>query len=151
MPDAKCIQLADAAAQRISAAWNPVAPNEILRDYVIPAKVDAIVGRKVWIWPVAHATQGPATRAADIEEHQIALVIAERYTGTEPRPPKAWIDERVNFVEQSIWDLLSDVRNQFLVENVWPQSGEILVFDWTMLNKLQTFWSEIELTFREEI
>lgn len=154
MADARIIQVIDAMVSRIAAAWTSREGDDgVSREYLAPLNLASLAGRKVWLFPV-HYTDGVASRGENLTDYTIAAIIAERYTGSEPEPPKEWIDERVAFVEQVVYggcDFGDSVAA--LVpgtgREVYTQTMDAPVYDVEQLSKKQIFWAELELGLQE--
>ena len=54
-----------------------------------------------------------------------------------------------DFVWRDLWGLLTNVRDDLILGSLWPQEGNVLVYDVNVLSEKKVFWSEMEITFRE--
>jgi hypothetical protein len=154
MPALNCtvLQVCDAAALRIEQSWNPSAPDEVSREYLIPVDVEKIEGRKVYVFPASYSSE-PSNREDNQDDQRIAVLVIEKFRD-EGRPPKDWLDERAVFVQEKVWNLLTDPHNDLLTTAAnskhWPQMAEVqAVYDIDMLDSKKVFWCEILVTFRD--
>jgi len=142
------LEVADAVVDKINTAWAPVGNDSVSREYLTPIEVENIIGRKVYVFAADYSDEWE-TRSENLSSYTIALIVAERCQDA-GQPSKTWLDERVKFVNEKVWDVLSDVRTGRLLDNtVWPQTAEVLVYDVPLLNEKKLFWSEIEISYRE--
>ncbi len=160
MPDplARVDEFCDAVAAAIASQWAPVAPNEVITDYApdIGLSVDEpdtlITGRKVYVWPIGYAAPETIDRAELLKQFTCGVVIVERYTTTAKSPPKAWMRERIRFVEQLVFNVLRN-PNLTLLDALVPapeEAGVIdVVFDLDILIEHRAFWSQGTFTFQE--
>jgi hypothetical protein len=151
MRDAKTIEVADAVVERIVSRLDDPGSATVEREYVVDEKIDlpAGSGRKVYVLPFGLENQGPASRAADVKDVRIGVLVAERYSG-QGKAPAEWCDVRTRWVESQIWDRMQDPRQRLLLGRFWPQLSNWLVFEPNKLRDQKVFWSEIEVTFRED-
>lgn len=161
MPDARITTVGDALVADVLATWaadrgSPVAaPDECERLYLTPVDLGRLTGRKVWVTPAAFLDEA-ATRRLNRGEYTFAVIVAERYPAA-GLPPKAWLDERVRFVEL-LYDRLGSFGNErasgWLQADghpggLWTERaavGEVYSFDY--LDRHHVFWAELELEFR---
>lgn len=160
---ARIVEVCDAVVAAVLAEWAVVqgsavaAPNECARVYVTPVGPDDIgrlTGRKVWVTPANYADE-PASRGEDQDQHTVAVIVAERYPDA-GAPPRAWLDERVAFVE-AVYDLLANYKpvrspGALLVGSParrhWTERAQVAVYDWAFLDEHHVFWAELEFEFR---
>ena len=147
MADARIIEVCDAIVDKVTLAWVPLGADGVSRQYLTPVKAEFIQGRQVYVFPANYGDE-PADRADDLKEHRVALLVVERYTDA-GAPTVEWIDERVNFVQTFLWDELTNPRSQAILDDLWPHTGEVAVYDVAMLSEKKLFWSELDLVFRE--
>lgn len=146
---ARINEVCDAVVQKIKHAWGPKDPDDIERAYQIPLQVDKILGRRLYVFPAKYASLEPANRAEDLREYTVPMLAVERYTA-QGQPDRNWLDERVNWVEEMIWQLCENPRDSApLLGTLWPQTSDVDVYDPDLLNLKKLFWSEIEIVFRE--
>jgi hypothetical protein len=160
---ARINEVADAVVTAVLAAWNAsiapetvTAPDECVRTYLVPADLGTLTGRKVWVTPARFADEN-ASRAENLGQYTVAVVVAERYESAGP-PPRAWLDERVAFVEL-LYDLLGSYGNRRAsgwlsvgtpARRHFTESaavGEVYAFEY--LSSDHVFWAELEFEFRE--
>lgn len=149
MPNARLIEVADAVTDRIEATLDDPASTTVSREYTLDIKAASVTGRLVYVLPGGVENQGPANRATDYDHYKIGVVVVERYTGTGPAP-KEWLDARLLWVESQIWNRLQDVRQGLLLGCLWPQLSNWLAYDYDLLREKKLFWSELEITYRED-
>lgn len=150
MPDARLIEVADAVVTRITSNLDVPGSATVAREYTIDVRAEDVSGRLVYVLPGGVENQGPATRSDDFDDYKIGVVIVERYTGT-AADRKAWLDARLLWVQTQIWDRLQDVRAYgLLLSSLWPQLSNWLAYDYELLRQKKLFWSELEITFRED-
>ncbi len=146
---ARINEVCDAVVQRIKQAWGPISPDDIERAYAIPLQLDKIAGRRLYVFPAKYASLEPANRGEDLREYTVPMLAVERFTDA-GLPDRDWLDERVNWVEEMIWQLCENPRDATpLLGTLWPQTSDVDTYDPEMLNQKKCFWSEIEIVFRE--
>jgi len=144
------LEIADAVVDAIVFAWGPSSPSACERDYLYRADLDKMTGRQVRVYPLRY-TDSPAARGSldggeAINEHTIGVTVAERYTDA-GKPTVAWMDERVAFAKEKIYDLLSD-RLPGVSNSVTLEANVVSVYDIGILGDNRVFWSEMEFVFR---
>lgn len=141
---------------------------EVQRAWELTHDLGTMEGKKIDVYAVGWADGGPVTRRESFLDVTVTLVIIERYTGdldgleTEgyiPHVPISWVDERVAFVEQKIFNPLSAVEettlegstdNPLKLGEWWTETAVVTTLcDPDFLRQQKVFWSEIELTFRK--
>ena len=149
MPDARIIEVCDAAVDLIVAALDNPTDATVSREYLPDVDAETITDRLVYVFPDGYSQVETNTRSQDLDEYRVVVLTVERYesAGT---PPKAWIDARVLFVQQKIYETLSDARTVRLLDTIWPEVAEVTVaYDPEELRERKLFWSEAVFTFRE--
>lgn len=155
---ARVNEVGDALVAAILAIWpdGADAPNAVERTYLVPTDLNTLTGRKVWVTPVAFEDEN-ASRDENLGKYSHAIVIAERY---EPGgvPPRAWMDERVEFV-QAVYDLVGSYGNRRAsgwleagtpARRLWTDRAAVpTVYDWQTMNSDHGFWAEMEVEHRE--
>lgn len=148
------LTLCDKIVAELIAAWAPTGTDEVLRVYEVPIKLSELKGRKVYVFPDEYTAE-PAERETDLYAHGVVVLTVERYpSATGGKPPVAWVDERVDFVWQRVWNGLDYSRDSRLLKfdgrSVWTESvGPAEVYDADRLQGLGVFWSEVPFTFHE--
>ena len=122
------------------------------RLYLAPYDLATDTSRHVWVFP-AQYQPSPATRGEDEWVYTIGVVVAERYT-TAGEPTPAWLDDRVTFSEQKVYqplyDLLRTMRTFGTTRRLWLSTAECrLVYDPDKLSEKKLFWSEFRFEVRE--
>lgn len=150
------LTVGDAIVSSISTQWNTTAPNAVTRVYQIPDTATAknLTGRQVWLFPVEYEDQ-PGTRAEDIHTYKFVFVVAEKNTTAGP-PATAWVDDRVDWVADSLIDWIQYGRDSshpvLTISTREIQLAEIapvMVYEPDELIKRGVFWCEFEATFQE--
>lgn len=144
--------VADAVVARIVALWTPTHPDTCERCYFWkPAERELkdLAGRHVRVFPVTYGDQ-PETRSENRHEFRFLIVVAERYPDAGV-PPRAWMDERAEFVQDKLIDGL-DYDGQSRLEasaTMKLLTGEVgfEVYDVEYADKRHLFWCEIEIMF----
>lgn len=156
---ADIVALANKIAEMISTKANEyLSIGETLnvqRVWAINRNVGQFIGMKVDVYGSRYNRGEPITRGEDNFEAYIVVGIMERYTiqveESEVPIPTSWIDARVNFVEQAIYNHLQKARVAIDTDGNYEwvcQSAEIvIVADPGKLLEHKVFWSEMELGF----
>lgn len=122
------------------------------RVYQADIETRSLTGRKVYVMPGSYAGVERPTRGERSQDNTVTVLVVERYTDQGP-PPNDWLDERVEWVEETVFDLLDDEADVpaaiLALGNVWPQTSEVLVFDQEMLREKNLFFSVVGITYRE--
>lgn len=126
-------------------------------EYVYEFREDlgTVVGRKIKIYGLGYLSESPETRKEDQYVLSYGLVVLERYSDPQNPTavaPKEWLAERTLFVEEKVFNPLSNSRVMFGSSDYqyWSESAETTVYlDRNILRLHKVFWSEIEFTFRK--
>jgi hypothetical protein len=114
-------------------------------------------GKLVWVFPMTEQDAVRLTRQRMMTEYTFGVAAAEKYepalqaTGGEP-VPTAWVDERCGWVKENVYGPLNDAvrKGDRLIPTAFPQTCRLSVkYDASRL-LAGVFWSEVEVTFREE-
>lgn len=150
---ADVLVLADALAlefqNRITVAG--VLDTVVSREYEVTHDMGSFTGRKVEIYPLMYNPDEDATREETFYDFRYSFVVMERYRD-KGIVPKAWIDERVEFVEEYIFNPLDQRIITVIADSrkYWTTEVEVTsVYDFDMLRQFKVFWSEVETTFRK--
>lgn len=157
---ARVLDACDAVVADIVSAWSPTAPSAAQREYApeIGFSVDhaetLLSGRQVYVFPAAWGSPEGVTRGELLHEYTVSVVVAERYTAAAGPVPKAWVDERVLFVE-TLFNRLKDPTREltgasvtlFRTPDVPAEVDE--VYDLDMLAEQRAFWSRFTITYHE--
>jgi hypothetical protein len=154
---ARVIETADAVAAAIRTAWAPIAPDAATSDYGAEVILDdddpdVLTGRKVFVFATEYAAPEFVDGASLRRTYGVGIVIVERYAAAAGTPPKAWMDARVLFVEQSIYRLLRNpdlVLSNTLVPSPEAPGTVDVVYDLDLYLQRKTFWSVCTFTFQE--
>lgn len=158
MSAARLIAAMDAAAALIRAGWLAVAPDGVTRAYTPPINLtpDAapqLAGRQVFVFGT-WSVREQLTREAQLREYRIRPLLVEQYADGPDDPPTAWVDERVRFFEQQVFDPLADPGLK-LIDGMTPdwETNPATVDEWCSLDVLlhhKTVWAYATITFVEE-
>ena len=153
---ARAIELRDAIADRLRSVWGEPAPATVKVGWRIDVPEDGPSGRVVFVAPASYRSEGPVTRATDLNDYRYAVLVVERYADAGD-PPDEWLSERAAFVQEQVYDALQNVgldraeSTPPLLNSFWCETAEVtVVYDLQALTEHKLFWSEIEFTFREE-
>lgn len=149
---ATIIDVCEAVKVKIATDWDPVRPSCVQRIYVPdiddPYKV---LGRQVYVFPVAQSQTGTASRSKDENEYQIGVLAIENYRESSGAPPLAWCDERVNFCV-GLWSTLGESRGEvfpYPLNEFRSNTAEIpVIFDPDELREKKLFWSYLQFSYR---
>jgi hypothetical protein len=120
---------------------------EVTRAYRQELDLGKFTGRKVRVFPKSYTSPDVITRREVLWQASLVIVVAERFTDN-GFPDNAWMDERIVWVEQNIFDVFGNVE-PFRLGKYWCESADVTVaYDWELLNEDRVFWSETELVFR---
>lgn len=145
----RVLDVCDACVTAISAAWSPAGNDSVSRVYEVDLDAATLTGRKVYCFPAGSAWLEPGTRAGDLHDEKVQVVVVERYPDA-GAVPTAWLDTRVAFVQDSVLDLLDDSRSSpGPVPGYWCQESSVdVVFDLEELVQRKLFLSVCSFTFR---
>jgi hypothetical protein len=103
--------------------------------------------RKVDVYTIKREDAGPLSRGSDGMQNRIGVLIYERYTekGT---PTKAWMDERVTWVQEVLEPLLKNPSNRY--DGAYPETYDCETYSPEQLTTNKLFWSEIIVTLMDE-
>ena len=148
-------QVADDVVTLIAAAWSPIAPNAVAAVDLPFAELESIVGIQVWVFAADYSDNAPITRGEDEADYTVAVVVASRWPN-QGDPTKVWIRSMRSFVEQKIYNVLTEPRTVQLAVTtaagtgyLWPQRVDVVQsYDPAMLREKKLFWCDMEVTFR---
>lgn len=135
----------------IQTAWSGIgADDSVERVYVAPLKLEEQLGRHVYVYPLSYGNQ-PATRGFDDWTYQVGVVVIERYedAGT---PPVNWMDARVDFTQETVFDTLDFTRSPAAVSGglrMLTQEANCEVYNIDQMIQDKQFRSELRFTFTE--
>lgn len=120
----------------------------IAREYEVEYDLGTVEGLHVNVFPAMYGITERATRSEDYLDVMTAIVVLQRYTQPD-KPPKSWLDERVEWVENLVFSPLVKIECPLLLDAFWESSVKVVtVYDWTFLRQQKVFWSEVEVSFR---
>jgi hypothetical protein len=152
---ADILEFADAIVALVQGEFDSAgATATVDRDYLADFDLDTIAGLAVRVMPISYLKDSPADRMEDYFDSGVVLVVGEKYRGDEPRPPKEWVDERVNLVERCVFDPLrkigTDADVPLLLDEWFNQWADVtMAYDEKLLRENGVFSSEIEVIFRK--
>jgi len=124
-------------------------PTGAERVYEVSIDAETLEGRAVYVFPSKYGYLEVLTRADDQSEYAVSVLIAERYPDAGPAP-KAWLDERVEWVQDNVLDVLDDPRGAEPVEGYVPWQSEVqTVYDVEELVNRKLFLSVVVITYRQ--
>lgn len=148
---ANILEICDHLVDVVTAEWTGIGVQDsVERVYLTPLKLHTQEGRHVFIFPRDYENS-PATRGEDSWTHQIGIVVAEKYDDP-GEPPIAWMDERVLFVQEYVFNPLDFARSPQIVAGglgLITQTSTVSVYNSERMESDHMFWSEIALTFTE--
>lgn len=145
---ARVTEILDAVVAYLQANWTGTVPT-ISREYMASFVADEFTGPRVYVMSPQYGQVGVATRANDEDSYTVFVVFVEKYTLGAETIPNAWLDERVEIVEQEIYELLGDHRTE-AIAGLWPETATVnTVYDIDFLHQTRLFVSEVEIEFRE--
>jgi hypothetical protein len=150
MATARSTDVLDAIVTATTTAWNAditpsvvADPDEVVRDYLFRYDLAKDTGRKVIFFPRTFQNNA-ATRGEDENIYGVSCVIVERFTDAGD-PTKAWIDERVGFVERVVSDSNDYVHSALMnlpgTREAWTTVNNITIYDADRLQTQKVFWS----------
>jgi hypothetical protein len=152
---ADILEFADAIVALVQGEFDSAgATATVDRDYLNDVELDTVNGLYARVLPVGYLKDSPAERESDYFDAGVAIVVSEVYRGDEPRPPKEWVDERVNLVERCVFDPLrkigTDADVPLLLDEWFNQWADVtMAYDEKLLRENGVFSSEIEVIFRK--
>ena len=148
MADARIIDVCDEIVAYLTTNWVGTAPT-IERTYLPDFIAEEFTGPKVYVIGTAFPQVEMLDRTGDIDAYVVSVIYAEKSTdaGT---PTTAWIDERMNRVDEQIYDRLKEHRVVLLDSKLWPESADVTtLYDYDFLKERNLFLSEVVFEFRE--
>ena len=148
----RVIDLADAIVVVLGTAIGTPTPPltvEISRVYQPEYRLETLTAnlRKVTVFPSELADRGPSSRGADGTTSTVVVVIAERYTEA-GAIPTAWMDARVAWVQEMIFNVLRNPRVR--VDGAYPEAIDCMIFDCELLKQDRVFFSTVTVTLVDE-
>jgi len=148
-----CDAVADFLSERIE---EEVA---VSRRYVATDEYATMTGRKIRVYPEGYTDAERLTKRRTYKELRVVVVVEERYeapgvAGDNDPVPTAWVDERVDWVEESVFDPLNDKGvhgNDLLADRFRNYTCEVtVVADPQRLQESKVFFSLITVSYREQ-
>jgi hypothetical protein len=160
----RAAQVADAVADVITAAWKdadggPDAPSGVCREWAKDVVLTGddptrlLAGRQVLVFASGLEQPEVLDRGEQVQRYTVGVLVCERYTESAGDVPKAWVDERVGFVEAVVFKPLASPRLKLFGGAVrqefgLPNAVDVLC-DRDMLRQRRTFWAVATFNFRE--
>jgi len=161
MPLARIDEVVDAVVAVIAADWSPSAPDSVSAEdapefNTDPDEGEVMSGRQVRVLPDSYDSPDAASRAQDVNDYTVVVVVAELYPDAGP-VPAAWVRERRRWVQDVLFAPLTNPRTRLLAVPGEPGSGlwsvapsaVETVYDVDELRERKVFLSVLRLTFRE--
>lgn len=159
---ARIIEFCDAVKAAIDTAWPVVSranpEDAVTREYApdVGLSVDQadtlIAGRQVYVFPTEYSAPEMLDRDAQIGKLSCSVLCVERYTATAGSPPKSWLDDRIEFVQDKIFRVLNNPL-ALLADTLRPDPetpGVVeIVYDLETLIQHRAFWSLATFTYQE--
>jgi hypothetical protein len=116
-----------------------------------PDQQTQFTGRRVYVMP-GNVVESIQTRGSDYQDCTLAAVVIEQYHGPAPAVPTEWVDERVIWVSEKVYDRLNDARLGVEVDGLegTPISAEPMTMDQVLLYKAKIFMTVVPLTLQFE-
>lgn len=152
MPTTPTLSLCDKLVEVVRAAWQPAAPDLVERLYEAPIDTSKKgAGRRVYLFPTTYSSE-PANRGHDLYSHKIFALTVEKYEDA-GRPPAAWVDERVDFVYEQLFQGLDFSHSGPLLwgsRSIVTKTIEpVDLYDAAYLVQMKVFWCELTFEFNE--
>lgn len=108
-----------------------------------------LTGKHMHVWHGAYNDNGSISRDKGLFSVTLYVSVAERYNVV-GEVPDSWIDERVNYVQNNVFDVLSSPGWASGLK-YWTEAIAIpVVCDPDFLRTYRLFWSELEVTLTRE-
>lgn len=160
MSEARAVEVMDAAAAYLRAAWVDAATLAVETDpdpdidLTDPASLPR---RTAFLFVEGFGQVEMTDRTHDTDEYRLSVVVAELYGGEAAKAPKAWVRERVAWVDRYVRKVLGDNRAQaepggeiIPGSGIWPESVSVEVaYDLDHLAEHKLFFSVVVAVFRE--
>jgi hypothetical protein len=146
---ARIVELADLLVTAIQTAASTTATVErVWEAQVNPDDLTSLGknDRRVWVFPLEDADGGPVSRAQDSTLYTFGVLVAEKCF-TAGAMPRAWIDERVQWVDEKVKEVTTDARDRF--GGAYPESRETDMPD-ADAARAKVFWMLTRVTLRDE-
>ena len=148
---ARIVEVCDAVVAVIAAAWSPTGNDTVSREYDADIDSKKLVGRKVYVFPASYANPEPSSRSEDFYDYAVAVMVSERYEDA-GRVPNSWVDDRIAFTRDKVYEPLSDARTLLILGTLYPLTAEVdPVYDVDELRSRKLFVSVVNFTFRESV
>lgn len=157
----------DAAAALILANWpDKVSADGCLRTWTPEIQLTEdieqtppLTGRWLFVIPAPDAYSADLiTRNDQQRNYKFRVLMVERYVPADENaaktPPDSWIDDRVEFFEQNVFNLLANQAN-VLIDEVVPALDENasvgMILDTDVLLQHKAFWGWAEFPYCEDL
>ena len=147
--DARILQVASAVKDLIYNEWADKTASDSVNVGLYVPNIDrkSMTGRKVYVFPLGYSQVEVMNRAEDKWEYEIGVVIVEKCTDA-GEPSETWVNTRINWVQDSIVDRITNHRDEAVMEDLTPISFEVDVFDPGELSA-KVFYSTVSVTFHK--
>lgn len=167
MADARILAVCDAAAALILANWTDRAAADGCARSWIPEinltedvdESELLNGRQVYVIPAPDAYSADLiTRNDQQRNYKFRVLVVERYipeSEEDPKtPPNSWVDERVTWFQNTIFNPLANQTECVLLDEVVPALEENasvqVIVDRDVLLQHKAFWAWAEFPFVED-
>lgn len=149
----RLLVVGDIIVTAISAAWSPTSPDLVAREYGEEEDTKAFTGRRVYVFPIGDGEAERISRDEVEWSYRFAIVTAEKYTDAAGLPTKAWMDTRLQFVREFVYDVLNvDEQEDHLDGTLWTYTiDRTEAYDFEAYRTLGFFWSVVEVELREVV
>lgn len=111
-----------------------------------------VTGRAVHVFSLPGTTVSQMTRAKELREFKVSVVVINRYTDPVDGSaveviPESWVQEQKTWVQDYVFDLLNAKAVRPL--SMWPARCELVTEVDAQQLKDKIFWSEVEIDYRE--
>jgi hypothetical protein len=153
---ARVLDLADAAVAKVLEGWAAAGPDGAARAYAPPVNLtdDAKPvhrGRRLYVFPGPYSAE-QMDRADQWRRFTVRALAVERYTDGPGLPPDAWMDERVRWFEQQVFNVLAN-QSLVLTGELTPDETEAatidVLYDADVYRQHKTFWTVATFHFVE--
>jgi len=158
MATSRDLTLIDQLVSVLDEAWEPEAPDAVSREYLADVSekdLKDFTGRRVLLFPMEYQSDDE-NRAENRYGYRVGVTVLERFEDADKATSaavKAWLDERLDFVETLLIDGF-DYGNGGLLEfsgrRVWTESIECQQrYDVDLLAEKKLFRCDVAFVFRE--
>lgn len=139
---AEVTQVSDAVVSRLNASGLTTTAQRVhwFRQQLVELET-----RKVLVFPTKTATI-PSTRGSDIKSHSLSVLVMEKCV--DQTLTEAWVEDLEEFTEE-IADHLNDPDSSLILDRFYVESVDIQAPDVELLTQEKTFFSQVDVVYRE--